>query len=83
MPQIFRKVHDPTIISLYNSDKPLADIAKKTATGNTSVITTLIFLIRVIRHPAHYTQFIENPTKTRVIPKDLHRAFYLQKFIEY
>ncbi len=83
MPQIFRKVHDPTIVSLYNSNKPLADIAKKTAADNTSIITTLIFLIRVIRHPIHHTQFIEDPTKIRVIPKNLHHAFYLQKFIEY
>ncbi len=52
--QIFRKVHDPIIIFLYDFDKSLADIVKEITTGDISVIATLIFLIRVMRHPVYY-----------------------------
>ncbi len=81
--QIFRKVHDPIIVFLYNFNKPLADIAKKITAGDISMIITLIFLIKVIRHSIHYIQFIEDLIKTRVVLKDLYRVFCLQKFIEY
>jgi hypothetical protein len=83
MASVFKHIYTAHFAPLYDSDQSYEKIAKTVNNAETKILITLVFLMRVMRHPAHAHQFSDDPTGSKVIEEDLHRAFQFLKFQQY